>query len=59
MIGKLRRDPLYIDNLWKDDGSRRCIKEGKTWQDFDDAYLVDDKYTSVLTPIMVKAGKIR
>ena len=59
VMGKLMRDSLCIDDLWKDDGSERCIEECRTWDDFDDAYLMDDKYTIVLTVIMGKAGKIR
>ena len=47
-----------MHDLWKDDGSGRCIEEGRMWDDFDDAYLMDDKYTSVLTAIMGKPGKI-
>ena len=59
VMEKVMRDPSYIDDLWKDDGSGRCIEEGRTWDDINNAYLVDDKYTSVLTAIMGKAGKIR
>ena len=59
VMRKLMRDPLYMDDLWKDDGSRRCIDEGRTWDDFDKAYLTDNKYTSVLTAIMGKVGRIR
>ena len=59
VMGKLMRDPSYMNDLWKDDGSGRCLEEGRTWDDFDDAYLLDNKYTSVLTAIMGKAGKIR
>ena len=59
VMGKLMRDPSYIDDLWKADGSRRCLEEGRTLDDFDDAYLGNDKYTSVLTVIMGKAGKVR
>ena len=28
-IGKLRRDPLYMNELWKDDGSGRYIKKDR------------------------------
>ena len=59
VMGKLIGDPSYMDDLWKDDGSGRCIEEGRTWDDFDDPYLMNDKYTSVLTAIMGKAGRIR
>ena len=59
VMGKLMRDLLYMDELWKDDRSRRCIKEGRTWDDYDDAYLMDNKYTLVLTAIMGKVGRIR
>ena len=30
VMGKLIRDPSYIDDLWKDNGSGRCIEEGRT-----------------------------
>ena len=59
VMGKLIKDPLYMDDLWKDDGRRKCLEEGRVWDDFDDAYLLVDKYTSVLTAIMGKAGKVR
>ena len=55
VMGKLMRDPSYMDNLWKDDGSRGYSEEGRMWDDFDDAYLLDDNYTLVLTVIMRKA----
>ena len=48
-----------MDDLWKDDGSGRCIEEGRTWDDFNDSYLVDDKYTSVLIVILGKAGRVK
>ena len=30
VMRKLMRDPLYMDNLWKDDGSGRCIEDRRT-----------------------------
>ena len=58
-MGKLMRDHSYMDDLWKDDGSGRCMEDGRTWDDCDEAYLLDDGYTSVLTAIMGKAGRVR
>ena len=54
VLEKLMRDLSYMDDLWKDDRSGRCIEEGRLWDDFDKPYLMDDKYTSVLTGIMGK-----
>ena len=59
MMRKLIRDPSYIDDLRKDDGSGRCLEERRMWSDLYDAYLLEDKYTSVLTAIMGKAGRLR
>ena len=59
VIGKLIRDPSYMDDLWKDDRSGRCVEEERTWDNFDKLYLLYNKYTSVLTTIMGKAGRVR
>ena len=45
VMGKLMRDPSYMDDFWKDDTSGRCLEEGRTWDNFNDTYLEDDKYT--------------
>ena len=29
VMGKLMRNPSYMNDLWKDDGSGRCIEEGR------------------------------
>ena len=34
------------------------MEQGRKWNDFKKAYLQDDKYILILTPIMGKAGKI-
>ena len=54
MIWNLIRDLSYIVDLWKDDGSRGCMEACRKWNDFDKAYLLDNKYTSVLIAIMGK-----
>ena len=59
VMGKLIRDASYMNNLWKDARSGKCIDEGRTWDVCDDVYLMNDKYTLDLTPIMGKAGRIR
>ena len=59
VLEKLMRDLSYMDDLWKDDRSGRCIEEGRLWDDFDKPYLMDDKYTSVLMAIIGKAGRVR
>lgn len=56
VMGKIMRDPSYMNDLWKNDRSGRCIEEGRQWDDFNDTYLVDNKYTSVLIAIMGQAG---
>ena len=58
-MDKSIRDPSYMDDLWKDDRSGRCIEEGSKWNNFDDVYLTDNMYMLVLTAIMRKAGRIR
>ena len=30
VMKKVIKDPSYMHDLWKDDGSRRCIEEGRT-----------------------------
>ena len=59
VMGKLMRDLSYMDDLWRNDGSGKYIEEERTCDNFDDAYLADDKYSSVLMAIMGKAGRIR
>lgn len=58
VIGKLMRNPSYVDNLWKGNRSGTCIAEVRTWDDFDDLYLVSDKYTLVLMVIIGKAERV-
>ena len=57
-MGKLMRDPSYMDDLLKDNSNRRCREEGRTWDDFDNLHLMDDKYTSILGAIIGKAGRV-
>ena len=59
VMGKIMRYLSYMDDLWKNNGSGRCTEESRVWNDFEEPHLLDDRYNSVLTVIMAKAGKIR
>ena len=48
VIEKLRRDCSYMYNIWKDNGRRRSMQEGRTWDDFYMAYLVNNGYMSII-----------
>ena len=48
---------IHVQPL-KDNRSGQCLKAGRAYNNFDEAHIMDDKYTSVLKAIMGKAGRI-
>ena len=58
VIRKLMRDPSYMNDLWKDNRSGRCMKDKRIYNNFNKAYFPNDRYVSVLTAIIGKAGRL-
>ena len=58
-MDKLVRNLSAIDKLYKDDVSRRQIKERRTWDSFKKVYLLENIYVLVVMAILKKVEKIK
>lgn len=52
------RDPSTLGDLWIDHEAEGNKEEGRDWCDFSEPYLLDDGFTSVMSVILSKVGRL-